>query len=216
MHWNTNITMSTKDKTLVDYSTEEKIKEAARKLFTQKGFAAVKTREIAAEAGINLALLNYYFRRKEKLFEIIMLESFQEFLRGLNIITNEENKSVDELIEKFADSYTDWLTKNPDLFFFILSEIKHNPKNLDTRLNLLFPQRSAMRKKIMEIMKAEEMTDQDIFHLISNMLGLVVAPFILKGLLQNVGDGSETQFNERLEQRKKLIPLWLKSMKKIK
>ena len=50
----------------------KKIKQAARKLFTEKGFDAVKTRDIAAEAGINLALLNYYFRSKEKLFEIVM------------------------------------------------------------------------------------------------------------------------------------------------
>jgi hypothetical protein len=45
-----------------ELSTEEKIKEAARKLFTHKGFAATRTRDIAQEAGINLALLNYYFR----------------------------------------------------------------------------------------------------------------------------------------------------------
>ena len=45
-----------------DVSTEEKIKEAARKVFTQKGFAATRTRDIAEEAGLNLALLNYYFR----------------------------------------------------------------------------------------------------------------------------------------------------------
>ena len=55
-----------------DPTTEEKIKEAARKLFTQKGFAATRTRDIAEEAGINLALLNYYFRSKQKLFDLIM------------------------------------------------------------------------------------------------------------------------------------------------
>lgn len=60
----------------IDQTTEEKIKIAARKLFTRKGFAAVKTRDIAEEAGINLALLNYYFRSKEKLFKLIMEESF--------------------------------------------------------------------------------------------------------------------------------------------
>ena len=47
----------------VDLSTEEKIKEAAQKVFIKKGYAATRTRDIADEAGINLALLNYYFRR---------------------------------------------------------------------------------------------------------------------------------------------------------
>ena len=57
-----------------ELSTEEKIIAAARKLFTQKGFSATKTRDIAEEAGINLALLNYYFRSKQNLFQIIIEE----------------------------------------------------------------------------------------------------------------------------------------------
>jgi AcrR family transcriptional regulator len=54
----------------LDTTTEAKIKNAARVVFHKKGFAATRTRDIAEEAGINLALLNYYFRSKEKLFEI--------------------------------------------------------------------------------------------------------------------------------------------------
>ncbi|MDN3670454.1 helix-turn-helix domain-containing protein [Echinicola jeungdonensis] len=57
-----------------DDSTEGKIKTAARKVFQQKGFAAARTRDIAEEPGINLALLNYYFRSKGKLFDLIMME----------------------------------------------------------------------------------------------------------------------------------------------
>ena len=56
----------------INLSTEEKFKEAARIVFTKKGYAATKTRDIAEQAGLNLALLNYYFRSKEKLFEIIV------------------------------------------------------------------------------------------------------------------------------------------------
>ena len=50
----------------VDISTEDKIKQAALKLFTKKGYAATRTRDISEAAGINLALLNYYFRSKER------------------------------------------------------------------------------------------------------------------------------------------------------
>ena len=66
-----------------DSSTEEKIKAAARKVFTRKGFAATRTRDISEEAGINLALLNYYFRSKEKLFDLVMMENMQHFLIGM-------------------------------------------------------------------------------------------------------------------------------------
>jgi AcrR family transcriptional regulator len=50
-------------------TTEERIKQAAVKVFQAKGYGAARTRDIAEEAGINLALLNYYFRSKERLFE---------------------------------------------------------------------------------------------------------------------------------------------------
>ena len=61
--------MAKKSEAIKDLSTEQKIKNAARKVFTEKGYAATRTRDIAEAAGINLALLNYYFRSKQKLFE---------------------------------------------------------------------------------------------------------------------------------------------------
>jgi len=77
-------------------SAEQKIIEAARKLFTEKSFDAVKTRDIANEAGINLALLNYYFRSKEKLFEIVMQENMQKFFQSIVGIINDEETTIRE------------------------------------------------------------------------------------------------------------------------
>src|SRR5687768_3368256 len=94
-----------KKKTL-DLSTEEKIKAAALKLFTKKGFAATRTRDISEEAGINLALLNYYYRSKERLFELVMTEILQNFFRGLTQIFNDESTSLDEKVSIFVKNYT--------------------------------------------------------------------------------------------------------------
>src|SRR6516162_7868399 len=105
-------------KKVKDISTEEKIKEAARKLFTQKGYAMVRTRDIAAEAGINLALLNYYFRSKEKLFDIIMMENFRQFIQGISVNIYDEKTSIEEKIEKVTAAYIDLLTNHPDLPLF--------------------------------------------------------------------------------------------------
>src|SRR5271165_3203609 len=92
-------------------SAEQKIKAAAQKLFTQKGYAAVRTREIAAEAGINLALLNYYFRSKEKLFELVMLENMTTFAEGAADIIHNESTSLDQKIELLVGHYIDILIK---------------------------------------------------------------------------------------------------------
>src|SRR6202000_2667967 len=116
--------------TVKESSTEEKIKEAARKLFTQKGFSATRTRDIAEEAGINLALLNYYFRSKQKLFDLIMMENFRQFIQGISFSFLEESTPLDHKIEKIATLYIDFLSQNPDLPLFILNELRNNPTQL--------------------------------------------------------------------------------------
>src|SRR5258707_12651853 len=105
-------------------STEEKIKAAAKKLFTQNGFDATRTRDIAEEAGINLALLNYYFRSKQKLFDIIMMENFRQFIGGMSTNFQDENLSIEERLSKIVNAYIDFLSEFPDLPLFILNEIK--------------------------------------------------------------------------------------------
>ncbi|MGN6539204.1 MAG: TetR/AcrR family transcriptional regulator, partial [Ginsengibacter sp.] len=87
--------MPTKIKIEKDTSTEEKIKEAARKVFMEKGFAATRTRDIAEESGINLALLNYYFRSKEKLFHEVMSEKIQQFFGVLFPIINDSSTKLE-------------------------------------------------------------------------------------------------------------------------
>src|SRR3990170_6648264 len=118
----------------IDPSTEEKIKEAARVIFTQKGYAATRTRDIAEAAGINLALLNYYYRSKEKLFELIMFEKLGKFFGSIIPILNDVNASLEQKIVTFANSYIEFLAANPDLPLFILSEIRYNPEQFVNKL----------------------------------------------------------------------------------
>src|SRR6478736_8171749 len=101
-------------------STEEKIKVAARKVFLRKGFSATRTRDIAEEAGLNLALLNYYFRSKEKLFEIIMMEKLQQLFGIIIPLANDPSTSLDEKLKTIAGEYIDMLSANENLPLFIL------------------------------------------------------------------------------------------------
>ena len=121
---------SSKVKPAVDPSTEEKIKNAARIIFHSKGYAATRTRDIADEAGINLALLNYYFRSKEKLFDMIMLESLQGFRQSLAGVFNNEKTSLENKIETLVSNYIDLLIDQPDIPLFVLSELRTHPQKL--------------------------------------------------------------------------------------
>lgn len=200
-------------KTVKEASTEEKIKEAARKLFTQKGFAATRTRDIADEADINLALLNYYFRSKKKLFDIIMLENFRRFIQGISFNFLKENTTLDQKIDMIVTMYIDFLTQNPDLPLFILNELRNNPGQLATAIDgEMGGRRKELFGQLNAAAAAGQMGDLTPFHLLANLVGLTVFPFVGRPILQKVAGLNDTQFNELMQQRKQLIPIWIKSM----
>ena len=195
-----------------DTSTEEKIKKAAHVVFKKKGFAATRTRDIADEAGFNLALLNYYFRSKEKLFDIVMKESIQQFLKGIAGILNNTALSLTEKVSLVAENYTDMLGANPDLPLFILSEIKANPEKLALDLNF---KEIIMKSHLFE--QIQEATGKKInpINFIINIISLTVFPFVASPLLRIIGDLKPQDFNNLVEDRKKLIPMWIETMLKV-
>ena len=194
-------------------STEEKIKEAARKLFTQKGFAATRTRDIAEEAGINLALLNYYFRSKQKLFDIIMMENFRHFLQGIQLNFYESGMPLHEKLSRIVTMYIDFLTQNPDLPLFVLNELRNNPDQLAASIDSQIGQtRTELFNEIKSASAAGLTGPMQPFHLMANFIGLMAFPFVARPILQKVTGVTDTQFNELMQQRKELIPLWIKTM----
>jgi AcrR family transcriptional regulator len=206
-----------KQKKIQDVSTEEKIKQAARKLFTEKGFDAVKTRDIAAEAGINLALLNYYFRGKDKLYEIVMFENMHQFLEGLIPVLGDENLPVEEIMAKAAGSYIDMLMANPDLPFFILNAMRDG----SPRLNHLVAEkmskaRSGFMKRIGQAMKDGKVANMHMGHFMANFMGLVIFPFVAKPIMMQVHGIGNKEFDSMMEERKDLVPIWLKAIMKAK
>src|SRR5689334_20081252 len=96
---------ASKPKKLPGTTTEAKIKAAARIVFHKKGYAGTRTRDIAGEAKMNLALLNYYFKSKKHLFEIIMLETLTSFFQTMGLLFNDENTSLEKKIELVSESY---------------------------------------------------------------------------------------------------------------
>jgi len=202
-----------KPATVKEASTEEKIKEAARKLFTQKGFSATRTRDIAEEAGINLALLNYYFRSKQKLFDIIMMENFRQFIQGISFNFLEQNTTLDQKITKVVSMYIDFLTQNPDLPLFILNELRNNPEQLAANIgDQVGSTRSQLFGQLKLASEEGKIGDINPFHLMANLIGLTVFPFVARPILQKVTGVTDNQFNELMQQRKQLIPIWIKTM----
>jgi len=204
-----------KESKKIDVSTEEKIKEAARTVFYKKGFAATRTRDIAEEADINLALLNYYFRSKAKLFEIIMLETLSGFIKSMLVILNDEKTTLDKKVEKIASGYIDLITKEPEIPTFIVTEIRNNPNMLLEKLPIKqVLANSVFFKQHKTAVDNGEISEPNPLHFLMNMMGLVIFPFIAKPLLMGGRGIDNSEFNALMAERKKLIPIWIKSMMK--
>jgi AcrR family transcriptional regulator len=200
-----------------DHSTEQKIKKAARKVFQQKGFAATRTRDIAEKAGINLALLNYYFRSKEKLFAIIMRESMQTFLRSVVLVFNDEESSLSQKVDRIAVNYIDILSANPDIPLFVLSELRGNAEGFLTELNIRDAiTRSVFFRQLNEEIKAGRIAPVNPIHYLVNLVALCVFPFVASPMLKAVGGIDNAAFSKVMDERKKLIPLWYKATLKAK
>jgi AcrR family transcriptional regulator len=191
-----------------ELSTEEKILHSASKVFTEKGFAGTRTRDIAEEAGINLALLNYYFRSKEKLFEQVMKAKIVLlFGQILPIITNEKT-TLEEKINLATAKYIDILSKNPNLPIFVISEIQKK----NSELTSIIPIKRVLRNSVMMKQIREKRPDMNPLHFLVSFLGMTIFPFVAKPVLNAFEIIEEEEFKQFIEERKKLIPIWIKTV----
>jgi AcrR family transcriptional regulator len=193
------------------FSTEDKIRRAAIKVFQTKGYAATRTRDIAAQAGINLALLNYYFRSKEKLFESVMLESMGGFMQVMTAVINEENTTLEQKIDAIVSAYHDLLFERPELPIFILSELRNGNNGVvlkTTGLKKIY-QQSYFAKQYQEAVEKGKIANKPLIWLVMNMMSMTVFPFMAAPMLQMVGDMDQRQYEKMLKIRKDSIVKWV-------
>ncbi len=188
-----------------ELTTEEKIIAAARKLFTQKGFSATRTRDIAEEAGINLALLNYYFRSKQNLFQIIIEEKFDTLFGMIGPILSDKEVPLEEKISTLVASYTLMLLENEDLPLFVLSEIKSN----EFILEKVKQNAELLSQPVIENQLKERGFTISSFNFIMNVMSLTLFPFMSKPLFVASGLVKEEEFAQFVTERKKDIPTWI-------
>lgn len=193
-------------------NAEEKLKAAATKLFTQQGFDAVKTRDIAREAGINLALLNYYFRSKKNLYRIIMLENFQVFFQGAFRILNQKGPDVPAKIQQVVAYYIDNLSSQPHIPAFVLNEIRTNPGILSNGPLSEVAIKDTLFFSELLVYCEENKININPLHLFLNVVGMVIFPFIAAPIAQHVFKLDKTHFNDLMAERKSLVPQWMQAI----
>lgn len=127
------------DKELDDrqFSTEQRILEAASREFMQKGYAGARTSAIAEAAGVTHAMLHYYFRAKDKLFEKILSEKIT-LLRDIMLASiGDVSKPLFEKVRETIEHHIDFIAANPDLPRFMVNEVFCQPERLEYVLSVM-------------------------------------------------------------------------------
>lgn len=185
-----------------DSTTESNIMEAAKRIFVLKGFEGARMQEIADEAGINKALLHYYFRSKDKLFEAVFIDAFVKFVPTI-LITLNSNSPLFRKIEVFVDHYIDVLSKNPFIPGFILHELGHNTELLSKIIRTVGLNPDLFVEQVKAEIEAGTINPIDPRDLLVNMLAMCIFPFVGKPILKVVlFKNNEEEYHEFLNRRK--------------
>jgi AcrR family transcriptional regulator len=191
-------------------NTEDKILDAAKDVFQQKGMTGARMQEIADKAGINKSLLHYYYRTKDKLFEKVFEIAFSIFVPKLKEMMSSD-KPVFEKIGFFVKNYTNLLQKHPYIPGFVINELNRNPeilvkifeKNIQLKENNLIETFEAQIQKEVDQGIIKPISAQN---LLTNVISLCIFPIVAKPVLKGVLFGNdEEEFSAFLEQRAEFV-----------
>jgi len=176
---------------------EQAILEVAERLFLEKGFAMTSTTEIAKEVGCNQALIHYYFRTKDNLFNVIFEQKFKTFFQGIFETRSTGTMNFQDKLRNIIESHYDLLIRNPRMPSLILNELSRQPG----QLNMLREKLHALPEKLFAELNEELQTEIEkgsiryisLLDLLSSILSLNIALFIMMPVVEKILQWDETQ-----------------------
>lgn len=192
-------------------NTEEKIINAAINVFVRKGRDGSRMQEIADEAGINKALLHYYFRSKDKLFNKVFTNVFSQIIGSVAGVV-ENSKSFDELIYSFVSVYVDFLRDNPHVPIFVLHELHRDPEMIIDLVKSKGINKELLLRLFDLAETNVEIRDFNPLHIFVNILSMSVFPFVAKPILEGfIFDGDKQAYDDFIDERKEHIVSFVKA-----
>ncbi len=198
-----------------DASTQDRILEAARKVFVEKGMAGARMQDIANEAGINKALLHYYFTSKDMLFEQIFSNTSKTFIPHVNELL-QSDIPLFEKIEHICADYISMVMRNPFMPLFLINEVNKQSSDFLKRMwGKQKPDLSKFIEQVQQEVKKGTIKSIHPAHLYMNIMSMCVFPFLGKPMMQFMTKLTDKEFNQLMEERKKLVSqLIIDSIKK--
>ena len=187
-------------------NTEERILNAAKEVFVEKGKDGTRMQEIADKAGINKSLLHYYYRNKEKLFASVFQFAFKQFAPKIMNVFKEDDDLFTQ-IRNFITLYLDIISKNKFIPMFILNEVNKNDASFVInviKISNINP--VEYREKVYSEIKKGTIREIDPNQLMVNIIAMCLFPFIGRPIIQIIlFDGDTNEYDKFLETRKKEV-----------
>ena len=185
--------------------TELEILNSAKRVFYRKGLYGARMQEIANEAGINKAMLHYYFRSKDKLFDAVFAEAaaniFSKIIQYINT-----DLPLFEKIEHFVCNYIDLLLENIEIPSFIITEIHHNPDRIKKILSDKGLKVSGkFMSDILSAVSVGLIRPVDPQQLLLNIISLCIFPIAAKPLAQVFLNKNDEEYLKLIDVRKKEV-----------
>lgn len=198
-------------------NTEELILKAAKDIFQQKGMNGARMQEIADNAGINKAMLHYYYCSKQKLFEAVF-KSAVNLMAPKIIKIIETDEHLFDKIRNFTNKYISFISKHSFLPTFIIQELNRNPAMIKEVLISKFDNSigEKLKNQIKELVAKGEIKPIKPEHLLINIVSMSVFPFIAKPLLSAVLQKNETQYKQLIKERKTHVAAFVIDAIKVK
>ena len=201
-------------------NSEERILQAAEELFITKGYDGTKTTQIAEKAGVTHAMLHYYFRTKDKLFERIVNEKIQFIFSSITLPLSRNASSFTERIKGIVETHFDILVQNPTLPRFIMNEVIANKERASQLMQKLSPMANLMAQSLQaeadNAAQKGEIEAIDVKLLMLDILSLNVMTFITYPFFETIFPASSEQKAMFLAARKaENVTLIMKRIQKI-
>ncbi len=185
-------------------TTESKIILAADRIFTERGYAATRMRDIATEAAVNLALINYYFKSKENLYAIIMRQKVSQLFENMIPYMNDRSTSLNQKIRLIVETLHDVISKDRNLPLFVFNELQKK----DSKFSAIMPAKQMKNSYIVQQL-AEQKPGVKPLHYIINLLSLIFYPYVVVPMMTRTKIVPAKEINSLLKERVQLIPEWM-------
>ncbi|MDG1040956.1 MAG: TetR/AcrR family transcriptional regulator [Polaribacter sp.] len=185
-----------------DQNTEKKILNAAESIFQRKGMDGARMQEIADEAGINKAMLHYYYKSKQLLFGAVFIKAFSLLAPQLNAILNDDS-TIEIKIRNFANNYISFISKHPYIPSFIIMELNKNPDFvLKIKSNPNFPNLKKFNKQVEKEVENKILKPINSQQLFMNIISMCIFPFVASPLVKALLDVNDKDYQLLMEARK--------------